>query len=191
MTFSDLPASRVAALRARKKVSFDAPTSRKEAITQMAMLSNDVDDDGKRIFTDIENKIVAVTYVENIIFLTNHSQVALGDGTFTYAPRYFIQTYTVHVCINNFYVHVASFFLPSKHASTYTAMWRLLKKISLGITGKDLTIISILLDYEIATHNGARIVFPGIILRGCRFHLGQSWWKRIYGNSKLPNLFIF
>ncbi|XP_025194768.1 uncharacterized protein LOC112594280 [Melanaphis sacchari] len=34
-------------------------------------------------------------------------------------------------------------------------------------------------DFEKAIHNAARHVWPSIEIKGCRFHLGQSWYRKI------------
>lgn len=128
---------------------------------------------------------MAVTFTENIQFLVKHSNKVLADGTFNYAPKFFAQTYTIHVYKNGFYVHVCTFFLPSKFTDTYTAMWQLLKKICVEITGCELDISLLLLDFEKGVHAGAKNVFPNEQLKACSFHLGQSWWKKIHGMPKL------
>jgi len=28
-------------------------------------------------------------------------------------------------------------------------------------------------------HTAAKLVWPKINIKGCRFHLGQNWWKKI------------
>lgn len=185
LTFSDLPALRLAAYRSRKKIAPKAPASIEEALDQMKSISMSTDETGEKIFVDTDNKIVAVTCIENIEFLTKHSKNILADGTFTYAPRFFAQTYTIHVFANGFYIHVCTFFLPSKFTATYVAMWLLLKKISLEITGCELFISLLLLDFERGAHTAAKIVFPCVQLKACKFHLGQCWWRRIYGVAKL------
>ena len=35
------------------------------------------------------------------------------------------------------------------------------------------------LDFEHATHNAARAKWPGIDIKGCQFHLSQSWWRKV------------
>jgi len=34
-------------------------------------------------------------------------------------------------------------------------------------------------DFEKAIHSAALFVWPSVELKGCRFHLGQSWWRKI------------
>jgi hypothetical protein len=34
-------------------------------------------------------------------------------------------------------------------------------------------------DFETAIHNAVTTVWPGLEVKACRFHLGQSWWRKI------------
>ncbi|CAI6369769.1 unnamed protein product [Macrosiphum euphorbiae] len=34
-------------------------------------------------------------------------------------------------------------------------------------------------DFEKSIHMGARNVWRDIITKGCRFHLGQAWWRKV------------
>jgi len=34
-------------------------------------------------------------------------------------------------------------------------------------------------DFENAIHLGALSTWPEIIIKGCRFHIAQSWWRKI------------
>jgi hypothetical protein len=37
----------------------------------------------------------------------------------------------------------------------------------------------IFVDFETAIHNAISDVCPDVKIIGCRFHLGQSWWRKI------------
>jgi len=47
----------------------------------------------------------------------------------------------------------------------------------------------IFIDFKQAIHSAVAKVFPNAQIRGSRFHLGQSWWRKIQslGLSKLNN----
>ena len=34
-------------------------------------------------------------------------------------------------------------------------------------------------DFETAIHNALTTVWPGLKIKAYRFHLGQSWWRKI------------
>ena len=34
-------------------------------------------------------------------------------------------------------------------------------------------------DFEETMHTVVKEVFPGVIIKRCRFHLGQAWWRKI------------
>jgi hypothetical protein len=34
-------------------------------------------------------------------------------------------------------------------------------------------------DFETAIHNAVTTVWPGCEVKACRFHLGQSWWRKM------------
>ena len=34
-------------------------------------------------------------------------------------------------------------------------------------------------DFETAIHNAVKTVWPGLEVKACRFHLGQSWWRKM------------
>jgi hypothetical protein len=37
--------------------------------------------------------------------------------------------------------------------------------------------------FETAIHNAVTTVWPGLEVKECRFHLGQSWWRKIQSSG--------
>ena len=44
----------------------------------------------------------------------------------------------------------------------------------------------IMLDFEQSMINALKRKFPNITIRGCRFHLGQNWWRSIQRYGLAP-----
>lgn len=179
VTFSDVQPLTLAAYRARQKIKPTVPKNIDDVLSQLSLFVPKAEDKGLKVYSDQASKIVGVSFPENMHFLTRYNENILADGTFKYAPKHFMQTYTIHVFKNGLNVHVATFFLPSKTEETYISMWQLLKKMSLDMSQIELTIHEIMLDFEVAAHNAARKVFCDVRITACKFHLGQSWYRRI------------
>ena len=87
---------------------------------------------------------------------------------------FFLQMYTFFVSLNGFYIPVAFFLLNDKKSTTYKKMINMLfeEKNKLGFT---LNMKTITIDFERAMLKAIREITPSSRVRGCRFHLGQSW----------------
>ncbi|KAF0750229.1 MULE domain-containing protein [Aphis craccivora] len=58
--------------------------------------------------------------------------------------------------------------------------FRILKKGDLStLTMNDLSLIRHSVHRQQAIHSAVAEVFPNAKIRGCRFHLGQSWWRKM------------
>ena len=90
--------------------------------------------------------------------------------------------YTFFVYKNGFYLPVAHFLLQNKFRKTYKRSLQLLKEQCL-LLGFNLTerlnTGSIMLDFEVAMIKAIKGEFKECQLKGCRFHLGQSWWRKV------------
>ncbi|XP_025417311.1 uncharacterized protein LOC112688361 [Sipha flava] len=93
--------------------------------------------------------------------------------------------YGIHIYVNGFYIPLVIAFLPSKSFECYRAMWNFICHLCTNKLQKNFTPLSIHLDFEIAAHKAFLNVFPDSKIRGCRFHLGQSWYRKI---NSLPDL---
>lgn len=86
--------------------------------------------------------------------------------------------YTIHGGKNGNYVPLGFALLPLKTENCYTRMWNLLiskcRELKLTISPEHTHI-----DFELAMHNSLRTVFPSAKIDCCRFHMGQSLWRKI------------
>lgn len=157
------------------------PKSLRESIEQLKAMEDDdiIQFQGKQFVFIPDNKLfVCVTTEQNLTFMTSTSEF-FADGTFNYAPKFFAQLYTINCFKNGFYVPVAYFLLPNKSKQIYADMWLFLQELCEQIIFKKLLVLKLHLDFEIGAHEAAKEVFPNIEIDACRFHLGQSWWRKV------------
>ncbi|CAC5415193.1 unnamed protein product [Mytilus coruscus] len=76
------------------------------------------------------------------------------------------------------YVPLVFALLPSKSEEIYTVLLNMISSL-----GTDRNIMFkpriVHIDFEIAMHNAFRSVFLDTRIEFCRFHLRQSWWRKI------------
>jgi hypothetical protein len=66
--------------------------------------------------------------------------------------------------------------LPNKTEVTYQ---RLLSELTALPQGAEFQPQSVMTDFELAAKNAVSEAFPGVVLRGCFFHLSQCCWRKI------------
>jgi len=177
----DIRSIRKAMYDKRRQIYPAFPKSLIESVEQLkSMDDNDVlKFKGDQFVFVPDNKLfVCITTEQNLNCMVDSSDF-FADGTFNYAPKYYIQLYTINCLRNGFYIPVAYFFLPEKSKSTYIDMWLYLQELSEKLIFKKLVIHKIHLDFEISAHEACREVFPSIKIQACRFHLGQCWWRKV------------
>ena len=101
------------------------------------------------------------------------------DGTFNYAPKYFTQIYNILGYHNGFYIQLAFVFLVGKSEVLYTDMWKMLLDLCQQEVGAEPSIDELHLDFELSAVNSLSDVFPDSKIVLCRFHLGQSFIKKM------------
>lgn len=165
----------------RRKYYPQFPKSLDEVYTQLNKNQNETSlmYKGEKFIHVPDNQLfICLTTAQNIEFMTTCTDF-FGDGTFEYAPKYFVQLYTIHCFKNGHYVPVVYFFLNNKLKETYTNMWKFIVDLCFKLTKKVLTIPNLHLDFERGAHKAVKEVFPDINIVGCRFHLGQAWWRKV------------
>jgi hypothetical protein len=75
-------------------------------------------------------------------------------------------------------VPLALFLLANKHQTSYEDVFRhtVSEAAKLGVNVFPTIVYA---DFETAIHNAMTTVWPGCEVKACRFHLGQSWWRKI------------
>lgn len=129
------------------------------------------------LVNDPTTNIVIFSTKRNLEFLSSCSTIFL-DGTFQSVPKLFEQLFTIHGFKYSTYVPLVFCLLPSKTIDTYEVAFRHIvnETIDLGLHFEPMELFA---DYEEAIHKAARRVWPAVSVQGCRFHLGQCWWRRI------------
>lgn len=119
---------------------------------------------------DPVNNIITITCTKNLEALKKVNTVFV-DGTFKSCPKQFLQLFTVFIKHQSFYVPVVFNLLPNKTTESYG--------LSLAKIKNYLSVSTVFADFEVAIHNAVRSVCPDVKIHGCRFHLTQSWWRKI------------
>lgn len=94
------------------------------------------------------------------------------DGTFKSCPKLFYQIFSILMKFMSVYVPLVFCLLPDKQISTYASIFSLLRDYVPNVS-------IVYADLEYPLHEGARIAWPNIRIRACRFHLAQAWWRKI------------
>ncbi|XP_050546551.1 uncharacterized protein LOC126908469 [Daktulosphaira vitifoliae] len=129
------------------------------------------------LHNDHEKNIIIFSCDTNLKFLCNSKSIYV-DGTFQYCPKHFVQLFTIHGYINNYYVPLVFCLLKNKFIETYKEAFEVIKY---KCTEKKLLLYpeNITVDFEVSIHKAALIVWPLITIIGCRFHLTQSWYRKL------------
>ncbi|XP_022177387.1 uncharacterized protein LOC111038560 [Myzus persicae] len=185
LSHSDVRLFRKSMYEARRKIFPKIPKSLFEAKAMIFQNKKDfVSNNEPFCFMDSESSVPIFTNATNMSLL-NSSKHVFADGTFSYAPKYFLQMYTIHVYLNGFYVPIIFVFMDSKTQKSYTDVWLKIKELYFKFQGQQLQLKMIHLDFEKAAHNAVLEVFENCQVVGCRFHLSQAWFRHIKNCKEL------
>lgn len=174
----------------RKKKLPTIPKSLEESKFQLFNLRDTLKTNLDEYFCYMEeiSNIVVLTCPTNLDILSRSNHI-FADGTFLHSPKYYDQLYTIHTLQDGFYIPLIYCFLTSKSTEYYVDMWRTIIKLCLKLTGINVLIslanCNFHFDFEKSAHNAIKEFFPNSKIMACRFHLGQSWFRKIQSNSDL------
>jgi len=180
LEYNDIKSVRKAMYIQRRKNFPPYPSSLEDAIMQLNKLQNEdfLMFRGKKfVHLPDDCTFICLTTEENLQCLTSCTDI-FTDGTFDYAPKFFLQLYTIHGYKNGVYVPLVYFFLKDKFKNTYINVWKYL----ISICEKQSLLFKIEklhIDFEIGAIEATKEVFPDVKIKTCRFHLGQAWWRKV------------
>jgi hypothetical protein len=99
--------------------------------------------------------------------------MAFGDGTFSRSPNQFYQLYTIHGIVFNSVFPLIYIFLTRKTKALYIKVLTYICDIALEYK-IELILKIISLDFEQATIEAYKTVWPNIQIQCCLFHFAQS-----------------
>lgn len=126
------------------------------------------------LVNDDVNNIVMFSTEKNLQFLVT-CEFLLMDGTFYSAPSLFTQIFIIFGKKKCVHVPLVFILLTSKEEAAYE---HALRKLTVFLP-QNYTPRTVYVDFEEAIHSAVRHVWPSSVIQGCRFHLGQSWYRRI------------
>jgi len=171
LTTQDVNAIRKTVYYVRSKLLPTLPKSTEEAQDALDKIGiKTLTGENFLFHNDTASNIVILTCNTNLNILKNSRSIYV-DGTFKCCPKFFYQMFTIHVLNNGYYLPLIYCFLPNKTSVTYG------KAFSALCDYIDPQVV--FADFEEAIHFAIRKTWPSVKIKGCRFHLGQSWWRKI------------
>lgn len=180
---SDFKLLRKAAYERRRKNQPRLPTNYDEGVQQIRDMETTRKHSGEK-FCFMYGSTPIFTTKSNLRMLYQ-CQYIFGDGTFSHAPRHFLQLYTIHVYAAGYYAPIVYSFLKRKDFASYVEMWEGIRHVAFQFFNCLPHIQWFSSDFEKAAMDAVTHFYPSCTLVGCNFHLGQSWFRRIHGNRPL------
>lgn len=163
----------------RRKFIPKLPKNRQEThqcVEQFGLTSSE--GENMLLKNNVESGLIIFSTLSNLGLLCRQDVQILGDGTFKTCPRFFLQIYVLHAYKDGVYVPCVFCLLSSKTEHMYRDMFMSLRDLC-SDNELDLQMASINLDFERACHAAVKAVWPGVSIKGCHFHLSQSWYRKI------------
>ncbi|KAL4112342.1 hypothetical protein QTP88_016151 [Uroleucon formosanum] len=180
LTNNDLSLIRHNIHRARSTIHPSLPKSAMEthAILESMNYRYTTNDNEQFIFVNNSvSSIIGFSTERNLNVLCDVTDIYM-DGTFNVCPKFFTQLFTIHGLKDDVYIPLVFFLLPDKQKITYELAFKYLVD-HCSLHGMTLAPVQVFIDFEIAIHMAVESVWPTSQIRGCRFHLAQSWWRKI------------
>jgi hypothetical protein len=179
LTENDLKSLSMAIYRERRKRHPTLPKSREDVHTALdGMTIETSKSENMCLINDQESGIIIFSCTSNLRVLCTQVEEIFTDGTFKSYAKFFEQLYTVHGFRNVHYVPFIFALLSSKSVAKYT---KFLDFASRLCSERSFTFEPCIVHvhFEVAMLKCFKQMFPTTEIQCCRFHLGQSWWRKV------------
>ena len=127
--------------------------------------------------SNINGDRLIIFYTPQCLRLLCESETIFSDGTFKTSPRLFFQLYTVHGLVGNEVYPLAYCLTTRKTERSYTEIFSVLQEHA-ARANMNLNPLRVIIDFEQASFNALRTVFPNSTISECLFHFSQSVWRK-------------
>ncbi|CAF1103796.1 unnamed protein product [Rotaria sp. Silwood1] len=121
----------------------------------------------------IDQRMLIFTTKKQLKILENGNYIYL-DGTFDVVPELYFQLYTIHVKYLDHILPAVYILLPGKKQRLYKAMLQEIKNLVPNFDPPN-----VMIDFERASMNAIKSLFPTSNLNGCFFHLCQNIYRAV------------
>lgn len=125
-----------------------------------------------------EHNIIIFSCPTNLKALCSSTSIYV-DGTFNYCPKYFLQMFTIHILKNGHYIPLVFCLLPNKNKNTYLLALQIIARKCVDIIQQNFYPKQVVADFEQGIHGAVYSMWKNVTIIGCKFHLGQAWWRKI------------
>lgn len=178
ITTRDVNNFRKSIYKARRKILPKLPTNAAEVHDVINTLNVETTDGTKCLLeNNTEKKVIIFCDSANLKTLTQCESIYV-DGTFKCCPKFFCQLFTILGLVNGHYIPLVLYLLNDKKTSSYQYVFQSVvdKCSDIGLNFSPSTMFS---DFEESIMKAGSEVWPDIRIQGCKFHLTQSWWRKI------------
>ncbi|XP_025198937.1 uncharacterized protein LOC112597199 [Melanaphis sacchari] len=178
ITTDDISLVRRNIYNARRKMVPPLPKTMEELQNSISNLNLKTDLNEQFLLINDPNCHIIIFSCDTNLKVLCESEIIYMDGTFEYCPKLFTQLFSLHGLCNDHYIPLLFALLPDKKTSTYV---NLFKNIIHLCNARELSLKPNLFisDFEEAIHVALRQVWDDTKIFGCRFHLTQSWYRKI------------
>ena len=157
--------------RARKTIQPKVPQSDIEFIDLLVSTPLGVH---YKFYVTSGNQIAVVFFSDEITDLLTEATNIQFDGTFYTVPILFYQLWTIFVSVGRYTIPAAPCLLTAKSQELY-------KKVldSLVAYIPEFKPVATMSDWELASRNAFKEIFPQTRLYGCLFHYTQRIWSKV------------